>query len=67
MEELQKLIARLVQNIEDENQLDERIVSFRDYKSKYVNLKPLVNVNIELTNGRTLTIDVTDYFEGVVK
>ena len=66
MEDLQKLISRIVQNIED-NEMDERIVGFTDAKNKYVNLRPVVKVNVELTNGRTLTIDVTDYFEGVVK
>ncbi len=66
MEELQKLISKIVQNLDD-NEMDERIVSFTDFKNKYVNLRPSVKVNIELTNGRTVTIDVTDYFEGVVK
>ena len=66
MEELQKLISKIVQNLDD-NEMDERIVGFTDAKNKYVNLRPVVKVNVELTNGRTLTIDVTDYFEGVVK
>lgn len=66
MEELKELISRIVRDLED-NEIDERIVSFTDYKRKYVILKPSVKVNIELTNGRVACIDVTDYFEGVVK
>ncbi len=66
MEDLQKLISRIVENLED-NELDERVLYFHDTKSKYTNLRPVVKVNIELTNGRTVSIDVTDYFEGVVK
>lgn len=66
MEDLQKLITRLVQNLDD-NEIDERVVKFADYKSRYVNLKPSVKIDIEFTNGRSVTIDVTDYFEGVVK
>lgn len=67
MEDLQKLITGIVRDLEDDNQMNERLTQFVDYKNKYVVLKPSVKVSVELTNGRTFTIDVTDYFEGVVK
>lgn len=65
-EELRGLIANIIQNI-DAEKLDSRIDSYADYKSKYVVLKPSVKVDVELTNGKKFTIDITDYFEGVAK
>ena len=65
-EELQKLIARIIENL-DASKLDERITSYTDYKSRYVVLRPSVKVDVDLTDGRTFKIDVTDYFEGVAK
>ena len=41
-----------------------RLVSYINYGSKYVVLKPSIKIQIELTNGRVLSIDATDYFEG---
>ena len=67
MEELQKLIENTIRDLEDSNQLNERVRHFDDFKNKYVNLRPRVTVNVELTNGRSFTIDITDYFEGVAK
>ena len=66
MEDLQALITRIVQNI-DKNHLDERIFNFTDYKNKFVVLKPSVKVEVELTEGKVFRIDVSDYFEGVIK
>ena len=65
-EELRELIANIIQNIDFEK-LDSRIDSYVDFKSKYVVLKPSVKVDVELTNGKKFSIDVTDYFEGVAK
>lgn len=63
---LEDLITRIVQNLEEEK-MDKRIEHYHDYKSKYVNLRPRVVVKVELTDGKVCEIDVTDYFEGVVK
>ena len=65
-EDLQGLITRLIQNL-DVEKLDKRIESYTDYKARFVVLKPSVKVEIALTEGKVVTIDVTDYFEGVVK
>lgn len=65
-EELRELIARLIQDV-DVEKLDKRIDTYVDYKSKYVVLKPSVKVEVELTNGKKFTLDITDYFEGVIK
>lgn len=65
-ESLQELITRLIKDL-DVERLDGRIERYVDYKSKYTVLKPSVKVEIELTEGKVVTIDVTDYFKGVVK
>ena len=65
-EELQGLIAKIIENL-DASKLDERITSYTDFKSKYVVLRPSVKVDVELTDGKKFTIDITDYFEGVAK
>ena len=65
-EGLQELITRIIENL-DTNQLDERITSYTDFKSRYVVLRPSVKVDVDLTDGKTFKIDVTDYFEGVAK
>ena len=65
-ETLEELVTRVVQNL-DVEKLDKRVETYVDFKSKYVVLKPSVKVNVELTDGRKFTIDVTDYFGGVVK
>ncbi len=65
-EELEELIKRIVRDLES-NRIDERIDSYDDYKTKYVVLKPRVKVKVELTSGKVAEIDVTDYFEGVVR
>ena len=65
-EELRELIAKIINNL-DVEKLDKRIDSFVDFKSPYVVLKPSVKVEVELTNGKKFVIDITDYFEGVVK
>lgn len=63
MNELKELITKIIKSKE----MDDRIISFTDLKNKYVNLKPAVKVTVELTDGKSYVIDVTDYFEGVVK
>ena len=66
MKELRELIKEIIENL-DVEKLDPRIDSYSDFKSKYVNLKPSVKVEVALTNGKIAKIDVTDYFEGVAK
>lgn len=65
-ESLEELIKRIISSIEIDK-LDKRIEDYTDYKSKYVVLKPAVKVTIELTSGKIVKLDVTDYFEGEVK
>lgn len=65
-ESLEQLITRVVKDLE-QDKIDKRVDNYRDLKSKYVNLKPRVAVHVELTNGKSLEIDVTDYFKGVIK
>lgn len=65
-EELQQLIARLIKDI-DVEKLDKRVVSYTDYKQKYTVPKPTVVVEISLTNGKIIKVDISDYFEGVIK
>lgn len=65
-EDLRSLIKRIIENI-DVERLDKRIVSYTDYKTKFVVPKPKVIVEIEMTDGKIAKIDVTDYFEGVIK
>lgn len=65
-EELQQLLERIISNITVEH-LDSRITNYTDYKNKYAIIKPRVIVKTELTNGKVFEIDVTDYFEGVIK
>ena len=60
-------LEELIKKIIKENKMDERIVAFNDYKTKYAILHPSVTVNVELTEGKVYKIDVTDYFKGVVK
>lgn len=65
-EGLEELITRVIRNL-DVEKLDGRIETYVDYKSNYVVLKPTVKVEIELTCGKVLKIDVSDYFKGVIK
>lgn len=73
MNSKRKKIETLVNGIIDSmrsGKMDPRIVSFTDYKSKYVVLAPKVSVNVELTDGKVFKVDVTDYFfkeKGVVE
>lgn len=65
-ERLEDLLTKIIQNL-DVDKLDTRIESYADYKNPYMILKPSVKVVVELTCGKTVTIDVSDYFKGVVK
>jgi len=63
---LQELLESIFKDVE-QGKLSDRVFTFVDYKNKYVHLKPEVNVEVKFTDGKTATIDVTDYFKGVVK
>ena len=65
-EDLESLLSRLIQNVK-EGKLDERIISYANYDSNYVFPKPKVIVQVELTNGKTAKIDITDYFKEETK
>lgn len=61
-ESLEETISRIVSGV-GEGKTDPRIIGFTDYKSKYTVLKPKVAVEVELTEGKVIRIDVTDYFD----
>jgi hypothetical protein len=65
-ENLEELISGIIKGVKT-NELDGRVESFTDYKSKYVILKPSVKVEISLTDGKVVKIDVSDYFQEVIK
>lgn len=65
-EDLEELIKRIIREL-DENSLDDRIDNYTDYKSKYIILKPTVKVDVELTCGKVIKIDVSDYFKEVIR
>lgn len=66
MKSLQRVLTEIIQNV-DVQKLNKRVIAYKDFKNKYVILKPSVEVKIELTEGKVVTVDVTDFFEGVVK
>ena len=66
MEGLQELITKIVQDL-DVSHLNKRVTDYKDFQSNYVILKPKVEVKVELTCGKLLIIDVSDYFKGVVE
>ncbi len=63
---LEEVIKKAIENISN-GKVDERVVSFTDYKNKYAILKSKVNVKIELSKGIEATIDVSDYFKEELK
>mgnify|MGYP007111737581 CR=1 FL=1 len=63
---LEELLKKEIEKIK-KGKIDERIVSFVDYKNKYAILKPAVKVEVSLTKGVVATIDISDYFEEEVK
>lgn len=65
-EPLEELIKKIISKSRVDT-LDTRVESFVDYKNKYMILKPSVKVTIELTDGKVIKADVTDYFEKALK
>ena len=63
---LEQLINQQITNVRN-GIVDKRVDSFTDFKNKYVILKSKITVTIELKEGITATIDVTDYFEKEIK
>ena len=66
-ETLEELIKNTIKTIDEGNVPTDRIESFMDYKAKYVILRPSVKVEIALTGGKVVKMDVSDYFEGDIK
>ena len=65
-EPLEELIKKIISKSKVDT-LDHRVESFVDYKNKYMILKPSVKVTIELTEGKVIKADITDYFEKSLK
>lgn len=63
---LEELLKKEIEKIK-KGKIDERIVSFVDYKNKYAILKSAVKVEVSLTKGVVATIDISDYFEEEVR
>ena len=66
MKPLEELVKEAIRDLE-EDKIGDRVESYMDYKSKYVVLKPSVKVEIALTGGKVVKMDVSDYFEGDIK
>lgn len=63
---VEELLVRIINDLK-EGKVDDRVVSYANYDSNYVFPKPKVIVQVEMTNGKTAKIDITDYFKEVVK
>lgn len=63
---LEEIVKKCIKNLLD-GKVDDRVISFTDYKSKYAVLKPEVKVEISLTKGVVATIDVSDFFKEELK
>lgn len=64
---LEDLIKQIIEDLKSNKVDNERIDNFINYKNKYTVLRPTVTVKVELTDGKVASIDVSDYFEGVIK
>lgn len=65
--ELKELISNIIRDAEHSQYVSERVTSYTNYDSRYVFPKSTVIVKVELKSGKTLSIDVTDYFEKEIK
>lgn len=65
--ELKQLISNIIRDAEHSQYVSERVISYTNYDSRYVFPKSTVIVKVELKSGKTLSIDVTDYFEKEIK
>ena len=65
-ESLESLIRRIVEDVRN-GKADGRILSYVDYKTKYAILKSKVSVEVELTEGKVVKFDVSDYFKELLE
>lgn len=65
-ESLESLIRRIVEDIRN-GKADDRILNYVDYKTKYVVLKSKISVEVELTEGKVVKFDVSDYFKELLE
>lgn len=65
-ESLESLIERIVEDVRN-GMADGRILSYVDYKTKYAILKSKVSVEVELTEGKVVKFDVSDYFKELLE
>lgn len=65
-ESLECLIERIVDDIRN-GKTSERILNYVDYKTKYVILKSKISVEVELTEGKVIKFDVSDYFKELLE
>ena len=64
---LEELLKKIIKDVENGSIQNQRVISYYDYKNKYAILKPRITVDIELTNGKTAKIDISDFFKGELK
>lgn len=65
-ESLESLIRRIVEDVRN-GKTDGRILNYVDYKTKYAILKSKVSVEVELTEGKVVKFDVSDYFKELLE
>ena len=58
---LEELLRDTIENLK-QNKVDDRIISFNNYKNDYTVLKPTVIVEIALKKGIVAKLDVSNYF-----
>lgn len=65
-ESLESLIRRIVEDVRN-GKTDGRVLSYVDYKTKYVVVKSKISVEVELTEGKVVKFDVSDYFKELLE
>lgn len=65
-ESLESLIRRIVEDVRN-GKTDDRVLSYVDYKTKYVVVKSKISVEVELTEGKVVKFDVSDYFKELLE
>lgn len=65
-ESLESLIRRIVDDVRN-GKTDGRVLSYVDYKTKYVVVKSKISVEVELTEGKVVKFDVSDYFKELLE
>ena len=49
--------------LENPNELGERVFSFHDFQNKFIHLKNRAYVTLELTDGKEIKLDISDLID----